>query len=470
MRRFVNYLVLVAIVLSVTANTKSQGNSGKGGGGGGSCPSLPVPTGDTECYFGSGCLDTTFDFDGIALPQFDSAYRVGAMEDVHIQPDGKIVIIGYGAAVGSTTGNDLFIGRLNADGSEDTSFGNVDTNNPLFQTGYTLIDMTGGNDSGVAGAVLQDGKILAAGWSANDTALLIRLNPDGTLDTSFGNAGKVAFQNPSLWVQDLVVQADGKIILAGGNAAFTAVRLNPNGSFDGSFGNGGFASFNPSTAKKGSGVSRAVELQQPASGTGEEQVLLGGRVRDSSTGASRFAVMRLTANGSVDGTFGSGGRVSTTFTEGESQIFDMATDADRKIVVVGSVSTSCGGTDHAYARFTENGSLDLLFSGDGRASHEIYGGNNDARGVALQADGKIVVSGYARTNDASFYDFAVARLLPDGSFDGGFGPGFLGSGIVTTGVVDGSEFGLAVAIGDDGGIVVVGPATGTKAAGVRYLP
>jgi uncharacterized delta-60 repeat protein len=442
------------------------------------CPFIPPNPTDTKCYLGSGCLDTGFNQVGYRVGMDDPALALGVVNKVLVQSDGKIVIIGYGSNSSGATGYDIFIARLNGDGSRDVDFGDVDPGNPLIRRGYTLIDFGGADDHAQTGALLANGQIVTAGWDYPDHAMVVRVNADGSLDTSFGSGGRVQFQNPDLHTQDMAIQADGKLLLAGGELKFTVVRLNSNGSIDSAFGSGGTAAVNPSTVTfpKGHGGNRAMAIQSITSGsTTEERIVLGGGMSDKPVGGFRFGLVRLRSNGTLDSSFGTGGRVSTLFSEGTSNLNAIAVDSSNRIVTVGEVSASCGGSNHAYARFTQNGAADSSFSGDGRFVHDVYGFADYANSVAIQDDGKIVAGGQAlTTSNLGNVDFSVVRLLSNGSLDTGFGvglPGFFSSGIVTTSMVSTTSYGRSVVIQPDGRIVLAGSASNNAAtfAVARYF-
>jgi uncharacterized delta-60 repeat protein len=173
---------------------------------------------------------------------------------------------------------------------------------------------------------------------------------------------------------------------------------------------------------------------------------------------SFFALARYNPNGSLDTSFSGDGKQRTSFGQGYDEATGVALQADGKIVVVGIADTA-NGTNIALARYNPNGSLDPSFSGDGK-QRTSFGRYTEAHGVALQADGKIVVVGRtcvtAPSGSCSAFNFAVARYNPNGSLD----PGFAGDGKQTTDfggyldiaravVLQGAKI-LVVGAGDDG--------------------
>ncbi len=168
-----------------------------------------------------------------------------------------------------------------------------------------------------------------------------------------------------------------------------------------------------------------------------------------------FAAVRVIADGTLDGTFGNGGRVTVNFNPGADNTTQdlanaVAIQADGKIVLAGS-TTQPGNDAFAAARLNPDGSLDTTFGTGGRVIVNLSAFGDEASGVALQADGKIVLAGTSDINNSS--DFAVIRLNANGSPDGTFGLFGAGIKIHTFG---GTDFGRAVALQADGKIVVAG--------------
>ncbi len=164
-----------------------------------------------------------------------------------------------------------------------------------------------------------------------------------------------------------------------------------------------------------------------------------------------FLVARYNLDGSLDPSFSGDGRVQTSFT-GSDGAADVALQGNGKIVVVGFGADNIGAPHFALARYNTNGSLDTSFSGDGKQETDFgFGAGDQATGVVLQGDGKIVAAGYAG-DGAAGTNFALARYNPNGTLD----TSFSGDGKQRT------SFGLfaeaqAVALQEDGKIVAVGP-------------
>ena len=141
--------------------------------------------------------------------------------------------------------------------------------------------------------------------------------------------------------------------------------------------------------------------------------------------------------GELDPSFSGDGKVTTAFftdANASATVYALAVQPDGKLIAAGSASRSQQsglgtGSEFALARYNADGSLDMSFSGDGKVTRDIAGGQDYAYGVAVQADGKIVAVGSANLNAASFYTrFTVVRYNPDGSPSTVFGSG----GLVST--------------------------------------
>jgi uncharacterized delta-60 repeat protein len=282
----------------------------------------------------------------------------------------------------------------------------------------------------------------------------------GQLDTGFGGDGRVTtdFTRGDDVAFDVAIQADGKVIAAGtanyrgANARFALARYDTNGALDATFGGDGKVTTNFTSAWDGA-FSVAI---QPADG---KIVVAGeaGGTGPAESAAARFALARYDTAGVLDPTFGGDGKVTTNVSRGADFVFGLAIQADGKIVVTGRVGGSGGRI--ALARYNADGSLDATFGGDGKVATNVTVADDRADDLAIQADGRIVVAGTANyfSNGARF---ALVRYEADGSRDATFS----GDGIVTTHLAttfDGA-FGVTVQPGD-GKIVAVGQAGGGDA-------
>ena len=224
----------------------------------------------------------------------------------------------------------------------------------------------------------------------------------GDLDTTFGTGGKVTTDFGGSPVGfSVAIQSDGKIVVAGysnvgGTFGFALARYNTNGSLDATFGTGGKVTTNYG------GDDRGYSLAIQSDG----KIVVAGY--SNAGGTFDFALARYNTNGSLDTSFSAGGKVTTDFGGSDDLGRSVALQGDGKIVVAGD--SNVGSTfDFALARYNTNGSLDTSFGAGGKVTTDFGGSGDGGRSVALQGDGKIVVAGNAAVGGTA--DFALARYL-----------------------------------------------------------
>ncbi|MFE2289083.1 calcium-binding protein [Streptomyces sp. NPDC059443] len=401
-----------------------------------------------------GDLDPTFG-GGAGFVITDLPYYEDS-RDMVLQPDGKILTIGtLTPAEGGVNGSDFSLLRYNPDGSPDTTFGDG---------GAVTTDLSP-NDEGQAVAVQPDGKIVAAGlrvMEENGTSwgqfTVLRYNPDGSPDTTFGTGGQAYpdFGRGSS-AGAVRILSDGKILAAGAaQDSFALARLMPNGSLDATFGGG---DGQVTTAFTGGGAS-IEDLALQADG----RIVASGRTGYTSPNFSTdVALARYNPDGSPDTGFDGDGQLTVDWGTTGDDASGVVLQPDNKIVVAGY-----GSEGFTVARFTTGGSPDTGFGGDGRVGTTFETGSGAAHDVALQPDGKIVAVGVGGGADGG-HDYAVARYNPDGGLD----TTFSGDGKVTTDVgfdfADDFEEAHSVALQPDGKIVVSGVTNDSTARAVlRY--
>jgi len=332
-----------------------------------------------------GDLDATFGKGGKVITDFNNGSDVG--ENVALQADGKIVVVGFTFLTGSSNVA-MAIVRYNADGSLDTSFAN---------NGKYVLDPTTGDDRAYGVAIQPDGKIVVTGnTNFRRNRIVIRLNTNGSLDSSFGVDG--VFITPI-------------------NGMIGAINLSP--GFD----------------------ETKVKLQT------DGKIVVSGTIRIGSESSDRFSVMRLNTNGTLDTTFGGTGKVNTLIGQlGQTndRAFNLVIQPDGKIVLAGYANISGGAI--AVVRYNTDGSLDTTFDGDGIAA-VTYTSQLLGFGIAQQPDGKLVVIG----RGGQINDILVARLNTVGSLDTSFGT----NGITRTDINNRFD-GATDVIVTRGKIVVVG--------------
>jgi uncharacterized delta-60 repeat protein len=392
-------------------------------------------------YNTNGSLDTSFDGDGMARTSF------GANNDeaqaVAIQPDGKIIAAGIGS---EQSQNDISLARYNVDGSLDTSFGGdgkVSSINPDIGGDITAM------------ALQADGKIVVAG-EANFSMVIARYNANGSVDNSFDTDGRllVSMGSGFCYGKALAIQPDAKIVVAGfctvftgtgfpppQNTEFALARINPDGSFDNSFDTDGKVIIHVSAFND---YANAVAIQP------DGKIVLAGSAYDD-RGFPDIALARVNANGSPDTSFNSTGVVITPISESRSLANGVALQSDGKIIAGGYSYYCCGAWENfAVLRYNTNGTLDTTFSSDGETNNDVGFTQSFGRAIALQPNGKFVVAGTSYT-DGNFA-FALIRYNADGSHDTSFD----GDAKVTADVLPGDDEARAMAIQPDGKVVVAG--------------
>jgi len=417
----------------------------------------------------AGALDPTFDTDGMVTTAIGSGTADDQANAIAVQPDGKILVAGQSDQGSNFVSNyDFALVRYNSDGSLDTTF---DTDG-IVTTDFGNV-LENGND-----IVLQpDGKIIVAGSSIADIlgtiadVALARYNSDGSLDTTFDTDGKVTtdFGNSDETASAVALQPDGKIIVAG------ATNLGMNNDFalvrynsDGSL-DTTFDSDGILTTDFGGAFS-----PEAASSLGlqpDGKIIAAGGITDIGGNIADFALVRYNSDGSLDTTFDTDGKVTTDF---DSTFYDsanaIALQPDGKIVVAGITEDIFNNlADFALARYNSDGSLDTTFDTDGKVTTDLGSSIDFGSDVALQLDGKIVMAGGSLLGGS--IDFALARYNSDGSLDATFDT----DGLVITSFdnifYDAAN---AIALQPDGKIVAAGTSsnvqftTGFDFAVVRY--
>lgn len=331
-------------------------------------------------YYPNGNIDTSFGENGIVTIEFDTENDVG--RSLVVQADNKILISGY-ANKGSIY--DFAITRLNDNGSIDSTFG-IDGKVITTFGCFAVIN------SSVLG---NDGKLVVAGGvgdlpisPANHDIAVCRYNIDGSLDTTFGVNGIVI---TSLYNDDIAMAVkilnNGNIIVAGHtyiglNRAYLVIRYLPNGSLDTSFGNEGKVITQIGT----DGCPFSLEIQP------DEKIVLAGMSTTESE--SFFTLVRYNSNGSLDSSFGEGGIVRTALESNKNFGRSILVQQDQKIVVGGNTKSFNTHTDIVLIRYNSDGSIDSTFGINGFVIANYNNENSFAASIISQ-EGKILVGGSA---------------------------------------------------------------------------
>lgn len=309
---------------------------------------------------------------------------------------------------------------------------------------------------GVGPALQADGKLVIAASRytslapynganpSNPDFGVMRLNADGTVDSGFGSNGAahVAFDRVGGQMQDIVsgvaLQSDGKIVVAGfidGNGSdtdFAAVRFDADGTLDMTFGTLGKTIVPFNLGQCLTVTSACADIESDVSVQADDKLLLvgqAGTTQAEETPTNAMALVRLTAGGVRDMTFGLAGRVTLNFASGDqAQGFRARQLADGEhILVVGTANRVAQGSDFdfAFAKLDSAGQLDTSFGSGGKATYAFeFGGESVAAAVDFVElpDGRLVLCGQAKVNNPYNYDFACMRFLANGTPDPSFAP------------------------------------------------
>jgi uncharacterized delta-60 repeat protein len=377
----------------------------------------------------AGTLDSSFGVNGKVVTDFDSGTSVTTYKGL-VQSDDKIIAVGsFESIIPPYDG--FFVMRYMPDGSVDSGFGDSGKKNISILSQNNLIPYS---------ACLQkDGKILLAGSGYSGwpnifySGFIVRLNTNGSIDSSFGIDGIVTTKvGKNTSYSAIAVQPDGKIIGVASTGQFVD-RFFENGSLDHSFGTNGYSFYS------GYEIFNACVIQP------DGEIIMGGYY--FGTTPTKFCVNRFQSNGDLDASFGFLGAI-TQIGDYDSYVTDIALQSDGKIVAVGSTD-NFGAT--ATARYNVDGSLDSTFAKDG-VSHDYFPGTfGRAVSVLIQGDNKILLGGGASIGERN--DYGLERLTANGLIDSSFGEnglvatdftGYSGSGIQSLGF---QSSGKIVAIG-----------------------
>jgi uncharacterized delta-60 repeat protein len=387
-------------------------------------------------------------FDTDGMVTTDFAGGDDYANSVTMQPDGKILVAGY---INNSPLGDFALARYNPDGSLDISF-DID--------GMVTTDFSSSPDKASAVVLQSDGKIILAGFnnsgSTSDFAL-VRYNSNGSLDTTFDNDGKVTtdFGNGD-FAYAVIIQPDTKILVGGYTTSlfndFALARYNYDGSLDTTFDIDGKLTTDFSNSQD-----ECVALALQADG----KILAAGRYHNGMT--LDYAMTRYNPDGTLDSSFNFDGKLTTDFGFVPDFGNSIAIQSDGKILFAGFSNGT--GLDFSMARYTTAGSLDPTFDSDGRVLTDFAANNDECWSIAIQADGKILLGG--RSIDST-YDFSLARYNLDGSLDNTFDT----DGLVTTDFAGSADWGASLFIQPDYRIILAGRSSNpsnTDFAIARYI-
>ena len=350
-------------------------------------------------YQSDGTLDPSFGTGGIVRIAFTAPADEEMAAAIALQPDGKIVI----ASTLANTG--IGLARLNGDGTLDASFG----------TGGKLIFKWANKEVAVVydALVQSDGRIVVCGSSGTKFAFA-RFTAAGQFDTTFNGTGKFTLQassgNSVAEITGLAQQSDGKLIGVGERPrsnrdpfGHSVLRLNTNGTLDSSFGSNGQVYSNFDDQGLGGMVrDRARSVKVDPAG----KIVVAGTALPRTSDA-RWAFIRLLPNGQKDPSFGGDGKVLVGF-PGYHRLSGPLLIENGKIIGSGGLSQPGQLPDIAVFRLLSDGSLDPSFGSGGVATTDIDGRADQSSSLTRQSDGKYVVAGFAGSYNYIF----TGRYLP----------------------------------------------------------
>ena len=392
-------------------------------------------------YSAAGSLESTF-----ATDKLQGGFWARAAVSA---PDASVLVAGISGSARAPT---VAVAHFLSTGALDTSFGVSGAGSYLPPTSHDEVHDL---------ALQKDGKIVACGPSSASSGrsgwAVTRYASDGTLDPTFGSAGRLV-SDPGNESGDvacaMVIDGDGKIVVIGnsaGGSRWFAARYTSAGVLDTSFGSAG-------EIRLGAATCHAATLD-----TAGRIVVVG----TTTTAYQRFFVSRLTANGSLDPTFNGTGSVATDLGNGGTGsgiALAVTVQPDGKIVAAGNAKPGLGGYwqgGPTVVRYTEAGALDTTFD---RRRLAASLGAASVHAVAVQSDGKLIVTGSVGAESSTTKEFwseaaaqlFVARLESDGTVDERFGgvPGRPGVVKHDLGAI--SPVGQAIRLLPDGRIWVAG--------------
>jgi len=395
-------------------------------------------------YTANGGIDLTFGNQGLSYVSINSTSLELSIALLN-QGEKNIIAIQTISSFGDSLSGDFLLERLNLNGSIDSTFNSY---TGIF-TSSTL-----GNNEATCISIFPDERILLGGHSEIliDTSDLIAIqyNPGGDIDPRFWSAGKLSLTDniKYLTVNSSVIQSDENVFFAGSlydpfkfTVEFVFLRYSSNNDFK---------IVSTTIADFGSGSSYCQSLLEQPDG---KFVLSGYAFTDHNYD---FALLRYNNEGSgLDSSFGTGGKVTTDIGVNQDYAYASALQSDGKIILCGTTYNNKQ-WQIALVRYNPDGSLDQSFGSSGIVLTALHDSDDEAKSIAIQADGKIIVAGYTRDNKK--YNFALVRYNKNGNLDSTFGK----YGIVETPIGSGDAEANGVVIESDGKIVAAGYSSNGK--------
>lgn len=374
-------------------------------------------------YQANGSLDTTFGTGGKVTTDFfgfnDQVFGLA------LQTDGKILAVGFAQTGPAFNTGDFALARYNANGSLDETFGTSGRQTTDFfeedfneDLAYKVLVQPDGKIVVVGSSQNQ----MVPGAPAS-LVVLTRYHADGSLDEEFGTDGKVinTFGVTYTRAHTAVLEPDGKIVTAGyanvlgSGSDFAIARYKTNGQLDETFGTGGIYT---------NDIAATADIAEAMVRQPDGRFVVVGRANQANTN-SNFAVARYLNDGHLDPSFDTDGKLTTDFSAGVNDwARSVVIQPDGKIVVAGLVLGAGTERDFALARYHANGALDQSFGTGGKMTTDFFGLSDQVNAAAVHTNGRIVVAGIARQTDngtsialARYFTTSAHALAPS-DFDG----------------------------------------------------
>ncbi len=365
----------------------------------------------------NGSVDLTFDGDGRTLAPFDANDNSYIVNSVSQQADGKLVVNTQTLDAGPFgIGGDFLTRRYNSDGTVDLSFGN---------NGQVITSiLQGGSHIPKCNIVQDDSKILVAGYSSFADLNVLRYNSNGTLDNSFNEDGitseKVESSNDNGRI--LVKENNGKLLLIGtkknriintlGSSDIAIAKYNQDGSLDDSFGVHGKSTLI---------LDQQVNTPKKAALQPDGKILVLNEFSNFASSNNGQEVVRFNSDGSLDSSFGINGKVSIS-TSSFSSLSALHVREDGGFFVINHGYSPIDNSEPFalyITSFSSDGSVNTNFGNGGTAYQEgLFVSGVDPE-IAVQPDGKIIISTYSQGSIGGF-GFALFRFNSDGTIDASF--------------------------------------------------
>ena len=362
-----------------------------------------------------------------------------------MQPDDKVLVIGGGA-------DGFYLKRYMKDGVIDVEFGNMGTVITPFE-GISYISASGGIVQKDGKIVLVGHATIPATQKAN--FVLVRYMQNGTVDSTFGVNGRViTTDNPERtydYATAVALQKDGSVMVGGTRRVYSDADFRlffvlkhylPDGSYDESFGNTGAI-----VTQFDNGDQSTSLVCQP-----DGKIIQGGKTKSANLGEQEFALVRFMPDGSLDSSFGTNGKVVTDFARYGEDLNALELQPDGKILAAGASNIELAKDWYmAVARYNLDGSLDRTFGTGGKSVIAFPERLAEAKSISIQENGKIVLAGRSFEIYPDISDYALTRLTSAGVIDSSFGE----NGLIINDFDD-YDVCLSSGIQNEGKIVLIG--------------